>query len=105
MRFGAAVALLLVARLAFAQTPAGNRDPKISTPEGEGLRRIVHPYEARQVSPVSTQNSQRLFDLMRAGQIYLSLEDAIALALENNLDVELERFLPTIATTDVVRAK
>ncbi len=50
------------------------------------------------------QNSQRIFDLMRAGQLYLSLDDAIALALENNLDIELERFLPKIADTDLLRA-
>lgn len=41
---------------------------------------------------------------MRAGQLYLSLDDAIALALENNLDIELERFLPKIADTDLERA-
>ena len=29
---------------------------------------------------------------MRAGNIYLSLSDAIALAIENNLDIELERY-------------
>jgi outer membrane protein TolC len=42
--------------------------------------------------------------LLRAGQLYLSLEDAIALALENNFDIELERFLPKIADTDLQRA-
>jgi outer membrane protein TolC len=41
---------------------------------------------------------------MRAGQLYLSLDDAIALALENNLDIELERFLPKISDTDLLRA-
>ena len=51
------------------------------------------------------QNSQRIFDLMRAGQLYLSLADAIALALENNLDIEVERYLPRIAQTDIQRAK
>jgi outer membrane protein len=66
---------------------------------------IIRPYEARPVSPVNLQNSQRIFDLMRAGQIYLSLADAIALALENNLDIELERDLPRIAQTDIQRAK
>lgn len=105
MRFRTVAAILLAAGSAFAQTPAGSRDPRISTPEGEGIRRIAHPYEARKVADLSTQNSQRLFELMRAGQLYLSLQDAIALALENNLDVELERFLPSIATTDVERAK
>jgi hypothetical protein len=43
--------------------------------------------------------------LMRAGQLYLSLSDAIALALENNLDIQLERFLPEIARTDLMRAQ
>src|SRR5471032_1986755 len=61
-------------------------------------------YRTREVSPVDLQNSQRIFDLMRAGQLYLSLDDAIALALENNLDIELERFLPKISDTDLVRA-
>src|SRR5471032_3634179 len=63
------------------------------------------PYRTREVSPVDLQNSQRIFDLMRAGQLYLSLDDAIALALENNLDIELERFLPKISDTDLLRAR
>jgi outer membrane protein len=66
---------------------------------------ILRPYEARPVSPVNFQNSERIFELMRAGQIYLSLADAIALALENNLDIELERDLPRIAQTDIQRSK
>ncbi|MDQ1474313.1 MAG: outer membrane protein [Bryobacterales bacterium] len=42
---------------------------------------------------------------MRAGQLYLSLDDAIAVALENNLDIELERLLPKISDTDLLRAR
>jgi len=61
-------------------------------------------YQARPVPPVSFQNSGRIDSLMRAGQLYLSLPDAIALALENNLDIELQRTLPRIAGTDVQRA-
>jgi outer membrane protein len=66
---------------------------------------IVGPYEAKPVPSVNFQNSERVFELMRAGQLYLSLSDAIALALENNLDIELERYLPRIAHTDIRRAK
>ncbi len=66
--------------------------------------RLANPYRVPQVPPVSLQNSQRIFDLMRAGQLYLSLDDAIALALENNLDIELERVLPKMADTDLLRA-
>jgi outer membrane protein TolC len=66
---------------------------------------FIRPYEAKPVPPVNFQNSERIFDLMRAGQLYLSLADAIALALENNLDIEVERYLPRIAQTDIGRAK
>lgn len=61
-------------------------------------------YKSPSVSPV-IHNSQHIFELMRAGQIYLSLNDAIGLALENNLDIEVERYLPKIADTEVLRAK
>jgi outer membrane protein len=66
---------------------------------------FISPYEAKPVEPVSFQNSERIFDLMRAGQLYLSLADGIALALENNLDIEVERYLPRIAQTDIGRAE
>jgi outer membrane protein len=66
---------------------------------------FLSPYEAKPVPPATLQNSERIFDLMRAGQLYLSLADAIALALENNLDIEVERYLPRIAQTDVTRAE
>src|ERR1700754_2228112 len=76
----------------------------------EGQTRVIRntfirPYEWRPVPPVNFRNSDRIFDLIRAGQLYLSLADAIALALENNLDIELERYLPQIARTDVTRAE
>jgi outer membrane protein len=66
---------------------------------------LLRPYEAKPVPYVNFQNSGRIFDLIRAGQLYLSLSDAIALALENNLDVELERYLPRVAQTDIQRAQ
>jgi len=66
---------------------------------------FISPYEAKPVPPENFQNSERIFDLMRAGQLYLSLADAISLALENNLDIEVERYLPRIAQTDITRAE
>jgi len=42
---------------------------------------------------------------MRAGKLYLSLSDAIALAIENNLDVELERYVFPLAEADLLRAR
>jgi outer membrane protein TolC len=50
------------------------------------------PYMPVQVAPVRLANSSRLRDLIRAGKLYLSLQDAIALALENNIDIESQRY-------------
>jgi outer membrane protein len=68
-------------------------------------QRLARPYAPRPVPPVDLSNSPRLDQVLRAGNIYLSLSDAIALAIENNLDVELQRYnLPT-ADSEVLRAK
>ncbi len=42
---------------------------------------------------------------MRDGKLYLSLHDAIALAIENNLDVEVSRYSLALADTDLLRAR
>jgi len=55
--------------------------------------------------PVAFRNSQRAHDLMRAGNLYLTLQDALALAIENNLAVELQRYGLETANTEAVRAK
>jgi outer membrane protein TolC len=55
--------------------------------------------------PVSFDDSQRLHDLVRAGSLYLGLQDALALAIENNLDVELERFAIPQGDTELRRTQ
>jgi len=65
---------------------------------------LLRPYSPKSVSETSFANSERIYSLVRAGQVYLSLNDALALALENNLDIELQRYGPAIADTDVARA-
>ena len=55
--------------------------------------------------PVSFDNSQRIRELVRSGNLYLSLQDALALAIENNLDVELQRFMLPTGDTELLRAK
>jgi outer membrane protein len=55
--------------------------------------------------PVSFDNSQRVHDLMRAGNLYLSLQDALALAIENNLDIELQRYNLPVADTERLRTR
>jgi outer membrane protein TolC len=50
-------------------------------------------------------NTPRLDSLVRDGKIYLSLSDAVMLALENNFDVAIARINLDIADTDILRAK
>ncbi len=65
----------------------------------------IRPYEAPTVPPVRLGNSDRVQTLMRAGKIYLSLRDAIALAIENNLDLEVDRYGPLLANSALKRAE
>jgi outer membrane protein TolC len=53
-------------------------------------------YEAPVVPPVRTGNSLRIHDLIRAGKLYLTVQDAIALTLENNIDLESARYNPLL---------
>ncbi len=63
------------------------------------------PYTPITVDPATTVNSTRLEDLAKGGKIYLSLSDAVILALENNYDIAIQRFNLDIADTDILRAK
>jgi outer membrane protein len=66
---------------------------------------LKQPYVERPIAPVDLTNSARIRQLLRSGNIYLSLPDAIALAIENNLDIQLERYALPTADTEVLRAK
>ena len=65
---------------------------------------FLGPYRRPTVPPLFEGDATRLDGLIRDGKLYLTLQDAIALALENNLDVETERYNITLAGTDAVRA-
>ncbi|HTD23462.1 MAG TPA: TolC family protein [Terriglobales bacterium] len=65
----------------------------------------IAPYMPRHVPEASLQNSPRIEQLVQNGTIMLSLDDAIALALENNLDLAIARYNLSIADTDILRAK
>src|SRR6516225_5243983 len=71
--------------------------PVAAAPQDTGL-----PHMSR---PVSFDNSLRVHELIRAGNMYLSLRDAIALAIENNLDIELQRYLLPQGDAELLRAK
>jgi outer membrane protein len=89
------VSLLLAPGAVAQQTTSAN---------GGFFSSLTRPYMPQEVAPVNFSNTNRLDSLLRAGNLYLSLEDAIALALENNLDIELQRYGPQIAQADLLRA-
>lgn len=67
--------------------------------------KLLQPYEPEAVVQPNVGNSARIDSLMRDGKIYLSIDDAVALTLENNLDLEIARYNLNIAEADVLRAK
>jgi outer membrane protein len=105
--------ILVAAPPAFAQQKSGQeksgqqdpRGPQLDTERPHWYSGLKEPYQPRVVPPVNVSNSSRIDALLRAGNLYVSLADAIALALENNLDVEIERYEFSLAETDVLRAK
>lgn len=66
---------------------------------------FLNAFDIPDIPEVNLTNSNRLEELLRDGNLYLSLDDAIALAIENNLDIEVARYSPLVAQTDVLRAK
>jgi outer membrane protein TolC len=66
---------------------------------------LLQPYTSREVPQPAFGNSPRIDSLLHDGKIYLSIDDAIALALENNLDLEIARYNLNIAEADLLRAK
>ena len=65
----------------------------------------IGPYTARRVEQPNLANTPRIDQLMRDGKLYISMNDAIMLALENNLDIAIARYNLNIADTDIWRAK
>jgi outer membrane protein TolC len=91
--------LVIIAALAHAQvrTPAELEMPKSHNP--------FSPYTPDHVAEPVLANSPRLDRLIRDGKLYLSLKDAIYLALENNLDLAIARYNLPIADTDLLRTQ
>ena len=78
--------------------------PTRSEPTGFLPRFFIGPYLAPKVPPLFPGNGDRLRALVRDGKLFLSERDTILLAIENNLDVEIERYNLILADTDRRRA-
>jgi outer membrane protein TolC len=68
-------------------------------------RKPFSPYMPSTAPELNLNNSPRLQNLIRDGKLYISLNDAISLAIENNLDLAYFRYNFPIAQTDVARTK
>lgn len=66
---------------------------------------LLDPYKPEPVPSPNLANSPRIDQLIHDGKVMLSINDAVALTLENNLDIVLARYNLNIADTDVLRAK
>jgi len=66
---------------------------------------VIAPYKPRDIEHPVLTNSPRLAQLIQDGKLNLSLEDAIALALENNLDIAVQRFVPSLGENALLLAK
>lgn len=90
-----------------ARDTSGDSSPQRSSPTGlqPGFLGILGPFHRPNVPELFPGNGARLNRLVKDGKLYLTLHDAIALAIEDNLDVEVERYNIVLADTDIVRAK
>jgi outer membrane protein TolC len=123
-----AAILLLQVNLAMAVEPSGSSTPSVQTAppavqqaqpaplqthqDNIPFDQLQHPsrnpfdaYRGKSVPPPSLENSARLDSLIRDGKLYLTLQNAIDLALENNLDLVIARYNLPIAQMDVLRTQ
>jgi outer membrane protein TolC len=106
-----------------AQSPGQQETPAATPPAGESKTLHLHtgypdyskpnpffptvfrPYETRPVEEPMLTNAPRITQLIQDGKLMLSLDDAISIALENNLDINVQRFTPWIQQTQLLKAE
>src|SRR5271166_2953734 len=89
-----------------APGPQHNAHPYSEEDYTRGKRQWPNPfdiYSPRDIPSVNVRNSPRLDQIVRDGKMYLSLNDAVALALSDNLDIGIQRYNLSIADTDILR--
>ena len=98
-----AVSLLCVCSLVcppvFGQTAV-----RVDTPKS-ALGWLTRPYRARIVPPVNMANTARLDSLVQAGNLYLSAQDVVDLVIENNIDLEIQRYAPLMTKEVLLRSQ
>jgi outer membrane protein len=104
-RFVQYLAVFCLAILVLCGGPArAEENVRIEAAHGK-LGWVTRPYQSRYVPPVNLANTSRLDSLIRAGNLYLTAQDVVALALENNIDIEIQRYGPLLAREILRRAQ
>jgi outer membrane protein TolC len=89
-----------------AQSNIGEGNAEVTKTGGRGFfSNISAAYQAQPVPQLVLENSPRIEALIHDGMLELTLSDALALALENNLDIAVQRFVPEYSRTDLLRSK
>jgi len=102
----ALLCVLLMAAPTYAEQAArlqGETNP-IDLGQQHWYSRFTNRYTQPDTAPIRLGNTGRLESLIRAGNLYLSLNDAIALALENNVDIEVQRYVFPLNQTALNKA-
>ena len=101
--------ILVFPRLSVCQEARGTLGPEKATridySNSHSVANVLFPYTAPFVPDPRLDNSRRLQNLIVDGKLMLALDDAIALALENNLEIAVARYDLPIVQTDLLRAK
>ena len=87
-----------------AQAPEGNAFVRDYSKGPNWFGHFTSPYRQQPIPSLSLENSPRLRDLIHDGKLEISMADALALAIENNLDISVERQVVPMSQTDVLRA-
>jgi outer membrane protein TolC len=98
-------AAALVLAFTLSASPAAAQSAVRIDPAHGPVGWLTNPYRQRYVPPINLANSSRLDALIRAGNLYLSSQDVVALALENSLDIEVQRYAPLLALEVLRRAQ
>jgi len=104
MRAPGILTAILLAPVLLAQTPEASI---VTPPPPHIVGGLLKPFhlEKRVVAPAKLSNTPRLEMLVRGGNLYLSVQDVIALVLENNLDIAVQRYSPLLAREVLRRAE
>jgi outer membrane protein len=66
---------------------------------------IISSYRPMEPAEPALTNSPRIEQLLQGGKLMLSLQDAISLALENNLAIQVQRYTPWLDEVNLLRAR